>query len=124
MGRRGRVEGERGSPRILYKFYHENISLGSRSVLSAGGVSLRVTVTVQDSGNYFCTADNGFGPQRSEAKSLSVKGKPCILVSHSSLFCHYVKRTLRPDATSGEAAVTPRLPSPLRLLLLHAAFCG
>ncbi|XP_044904429.1 Fc receptor-like protein 5 isoform X4 [Felis catus] len=64
---------ERGSPRILYKFYHENISLGSRSVLSAGGVSLRVTVTVQDSGNYFCTADNGFGPQRSEAKSLSVK---------------------------------------------------
>ncbi|XP_047696006.1 Fc receptor-like protein 5 isoform X3 [Prionailurus viverrinus] len=64
---------ERGSPRILYKFYHENISLGSRSVLSAGGVSLRVTVTVQDSGNYFCTADNGFGPQCSEAKSLSVK---------------------------------------------------
>ncbi|XP_040308456.1 Fc receptor-like protein 5 isoform X3 [Herpailurus yagouaroundi] len=64
---------ERGSPRILYKFYHENISLGSRSVLSAGGVSLRVTVTVQDSGNYFCTADNGFRPQRSEAKSLSVK---------------------------------------------------
>ncbi|XP_058557523.1 Fc receptor-like protein 5 isoform X3 [Neofelis nebulosa] len=64
---------ERGSPRTLYKFYHENISLGSRSVLSAGGVSLRVTVTVQDSGNYFCTADNGFGPQRSEAKSLSVK---------------------------------------------------
>ncbi|XP_042782269.1 Fc receptor-like protein 5 [Panthera leo] len=64
---------ERGSPRILYKFYRENISLGSRWVLSAGGVSLRVTVTVQDSGNYFCTADNGFGPQRSEAKSLSVK---------------------------------------------------
>uniref|UniRef100_A0A8C8XVG6 Ig-like domain-containing protein n=1 Tax=Panthera leo TaxID=9689 RepID=A0A8C8XVG6_PANLE len=81
---------ERGSPRILYKFYRENISLGSRWVLSAGGVSLRVTVTVQDSGNYFCTADNGFGPQRSEAKSLSVKGKPCILVSHSSLFCHCV----------------------------------
>ncbi|XP_045310625.1 Fc receptor-like protein 5 isoform X1 [Leopardus geoffroyi] len=64
---------ERGSPPILYKFYHENISLGRRSVLSAGGVFLRVTVTVQDSGNYFCTADNGFGPQRSEAKSLSVK---------------------------------------------------
>ncbi|XP_029789304.1 LOW QUALITY PROTEIN: Fc receptor-like protein 5 [Suricata suricatta] len=63
---------ERASPPIMYKFYHEDVSLGERSARSTG-VSLRVTVTAKESGNYFCTADNGFGPQRSETKSLSVK---------------------------------------------------
>uniref|UniRef100_A0A673U6T1 Ig-like domain-containing protein n=1 Tax=Suricata suricatta TaxID=37032 RepID=A0A673U6T1_SURSU len=69
---------ERASPPIMYKFYHEDVSLGERSARSTG-VSLRVTVTAKESGNYFCTADNGFGPQRSETKSLSVKASRPVL---------------------------------------------
>ncbi|XP_077647751.1 Fc receptor-like protein 5 [Urocitellus parryii] len=65
-------EVQRGSPPILYKFYHESVSLGRSSTPSTGRASLGISLTTKHSGNYYCTADNGFGPQRSEAVSLSV----------------------------------------------------
>ncbi|XP_032116612.1 Fc receptor-like protein 5 isoform X3 [Sapajus apella] len=65
-------EVQKGSPRILYKFYHEDVPLGSSSTPSVGGVSFSFSLTAGHSGNYYCTADNGFGPQRSEAVSLFV----------------------------------------------------
>uniref|UniRef100_A0A7N9CDG1 Fc receptor like 5 n=1 Tax=Macaca fascicularis TaxID=9541 RepID=A0A7N9CDG1_MACFA len=65
-------EVQRGSPRILYQFYHEDVPLGSNSTPSVGKVSFSFSLTAAHSGNYYCTADNGFGPQRSEAVSLFV----------------------------------------------------
>ncbi|XP_023069890.1 Fc receptor-like protein 5 isoform X4 [Piliocolobus tephrosceles] len=65
-------EVHRGSPRILYQFYHEDVPLGSKSTPSVGKVSFSFSLTAEHSGNYYCTADNGFGPQRSEAVSLFV----------------------------------------------------
>ncbi|XP_045839174.1 Fc receptor-like protein 5 isoform X2 [Meles meles] len=65
-------QAQRGSPSILYQFYHGNVPLGSSSAPSAGGASFSVALTAEHSGTYFCTADNGFGPQRSDPKSLSV----------------------------------------------------
>uniref|UniRef100_A0A8I5N6Q6 Fc receptor like 5 n=1 Tax=Papio anubis TaxID=9555 RepID=A0A8I5N6Q6_PAPAN len=65
-------EVQRGSPRILYQFYHEDVTLGSNSTSSVGKVSFSFSLTAAHSGNYYCTADNGFGPQRSEAVSLFV----------------------------------------------------
>ncbi|XP_077883980.1 Fc receptor-like protein 5 [Ictidomys tridecemlineatus] len=65
-------EVQRGSPPILFKFYHESVSLGRSSTRSTGRASLGISLTTKHSGNYYCTADNGYGPQRSEAVSLSV----------------------------------------------------
>ncbi|XP_053462076.1 uncharacterized protein LOC128596489 [Nycticebus coucang] len=65
-------EALRGSPPILYQFYHEDIILGNSSAPSGGGVSFFLTLTTNHSGNYFCEADNGLGPQRSQRVSLSV----------------------------------------------------
>ncbi|XP_077883979.1 Fc receptor-like protein 5 [Ictidomys tridecemlineatus] len=65
-------EVQRGSPPILFKFYHESVSLGRSSTPSTGRASLGISLTTKHSGNYYCTADNGYGPQRSEAVSLSV----------------------------------------------------
>ncbi|XP_021780832.2 Fc receptor-like protein 5 isoform X5 [Papio anubis] len=65
-------EAQRGSLPIVYQFHHEDAALGNRSAHSAGGVSISFSLTAEHSGNYYCTADNGFGPQRSEAVSLSV----------------------------------------------------
>ncbi|XP_022346472.1 Fc receptor-like protein 5 isoform X1 [Enhydra lutris kenyoni] len=63
---------QRGSPQILYQFYRGDVPLGSSSATSAGGASFSVTLTAEHSGTYFCTADNGFGPRRSDPKGLSV----------------------------------------------------
>ncbi|XP_032701598.1 Fc receptor-like protein 5 isoform X3 [Lontra canadensis] len=65
-------QAQRGSPQILYQFYRGDVPLGSSSAPSAGGASFNVTLTAEHSGTYFCTADNGFGPLRSDPKSLSV----------------------------------------------------
>uniref|UniRef100_A0A452TCQ7 Fc receptor like 5 n=1 Tax=Ursus maritimus TaxID=29073 RepID=A0A452TCQ7_URSMA len=65
-------QAQRGSPRIQYQFYRGDVPLGSSSAPSAGGASFSLTLTAEHSGTYSCTADNGFGPQRSDAKSLSV----------------------------------------------------
>ncbi|XP_045732297.2 Fc receptor-like protein 5 [Mirounga angustirostris] len=65
-------QARRGSPSILYQFYHGDVPLRSSSAPSAGGASFSVTLTAEHSGTYSCTADNGFGPQRSDTKSLFV----------------------------------------------------
>lgn len=65
---------QRGSPYILYEFYHENVSLGNSSTLSGGGggASFNFSMSTERSGNYHCTADNGLGAQNSEAIWISV----------------------------------------------------
>nr|XP_048309553.1 Fc receptor-like protein 5 isoform X5 [Myodes glareolus] len=67
-----------GSPPILYHFYYQNVTLGSSSALSGGRGSFNFSVTAEHSGSFFCEADNGQGPQRSDTLALSVIG---ILVS-------------------------------------------
>ncbi|XP_051055148.1 Fc receptor-like protein 5 isoform X2 [Phodopus roborovskii] len=61
-----------GSPPILYHFYHQNVTLGSSLAPSGGRGSFNFSVTAEDSGNFFCEADNGWGPQRSDMLALSV----------------------------------------------------
>lgn len=78
-------EARRGSPPILYQFYHGDVLLRSSSAHTAGGASFSITLTAESSGKYSCTANNGFGPQRSDTRSLSVTGKPWNHASHSSL---------------------------------------
>nr|XP_003415000.1 Fc receptor-like protein 1 isoform X1 [Loxodonta africana] len=63
-------EAQRGSPPILYRFYHEDIILGNSSAPSGGGASFNLTA--EHSGNYFCEADNGLGAQHSEAVLLNI----------------------------------------------------
>ncbi|XP_059946767.1 LOW QUALITY PROTEIN: Fc receptor-like protein 3 [Mesoplodon densirostris] len=67
-----RCEAQRGSPPILYWFYHKNVTLGSISGPFGGGASFNLTLMAEHSGNYFCGADNGLGVQRSEMATLSV----------------------------------------------------
>ncbi|XP_054190128.1 Fc receptor-like protein 1 isoform X8 [Homo sapiens] len=68
-------EALRGSPPILYWFYHEDITLGSRSAPSGGGASFNLSLTEEHSGNYSCEANNGLGAQRSEAVTLNFTGR-------------------------------------------------
>ncbi|XP_075834796.1 Fc receptor-like protein 5 isoform X1 [Microtus pennsylvanicus] len=60
------------SPPILYHFYYQNVTLGISSALSGGRGSFNFSVTAEHSGNFFCEADNGQGPQRSDTLALSV----------------------------------------------------
>ncbi|XP_073903880.1 Fc receptor-like protein 5 isoform X2 [Castor canadensis] len=67
----------RGSPPIMYQFYHEDIIMGRSSAPSGGGVSFNLSLTTDHSGNYFCEADNGLGPQRSEVLTIKVTVPVC-----------------------------------------------
>ncbi|OWK04694.1 hypothetical protein Celaphus_00001866, partial [Cervus elaphus hippelaphus] len=66
-------EAQRGSPPILYQFYHEDVTLGSSSSPSGGGASFNLILKAEHSGNYFCEANNGQGVQRSHMVPLSVR---------------------------------------------------
>ncbi|XP_040308470.1 Fc receptor-like protein 5 isoform X17 [Herpailurus yagouaroundi] len=79
-------EAQRGSPPILYRFYHEDVPLGSSSAPSGGEASLNLSLTAEHSGNYSCEANNSLGVQRSKMVSLSIT----VPVSHPVL-------TLNPD---------------------------
>uniref|UniRef100_A0A8C5YA16 Fc receptor like 1 n=1 Tax=Microcebus murinus TaxID=30608 RepID=A0A8C5YA16_MICMU len=68
-------EAPRGSPPILYQFYHEDVTLGSSSAPSGGGASFNFSLTAEHSGNYSCEADNGLGAQRSEEVTLNFTGR-------------------------------------------------
>ncbi|XP_068393695.1 Fc receptor-like protein 2 [Eschrichtius robustus] len=59
-----RCEDKRASPPILYRFYHENVTLGSTSAPFGGRASFSLSLTTGRSGNYACEADNGLGAQR------------------------------------------------------------
>nr|XP_012604179.1 Fc receptor-like protein 2 isoform X1 [Microcebus murinus] len=67
-----RCEALRGSPPILYRFYHEDVTLGNSSAPCGGGASFNLSLTTEHSGNYSCEADNGLGAQRSEVVTLSI----------------------------------------------------
>ncbi|XP_006923694.1 Fc receptor-like protein 3 [Pteropus alecto] len=67
-------EAQRGSPPILYRFYHEDIALGSSVALSGGGASFNLSLTKEYSGNYSCEAENGPGAQHSEAVTFNFTG--------------------------------------------------
>ncbi|KAK2497225.1 hypothetical protein MC885_017349 [Smutsia gigantea] len=67
-----RCEAQRGSPPILYRFYHEDVGLGSSSAPSGGGVSFNLSLAAEHSGNFSCEADNGLGVQRSDSMTLNV----------------------------------------------------
>lgn len=68
----------RGSPHIQYEFYYEDVFLDINSMISGGGASFNFSMTTERSGNYYCTADNGLGAQRSEAVRISVIGKTWV----------------------------------------------
>nr|XP_023496712.1 Fc receptor-like protein 3 isoform X10 [Equus caballus] len=69
-----RCEAWRGSPPILYQFYHEDATLGRSSAPSGGGASFNLSLTAEHSGNYSCEADNGLGAQHSDRVTLNVTG--------------------------------------------------
>uniref|UniRef100_A0A8C9JAI1 Fc receptor like 1 n=1 Tax=Panthera tigris altaica TaxID=74533 RepID=A0A8C9JAI1_PANTA len=82
-----RCEAQRGSPPILYRFYHKNVTLGRK------GASFNLSLTAEHSGNYSCEADNGLGARRSEAVPLNVTGvhaRTSPLSSLPSSSCFYV----------------------------------
>ncbi|XP_042831939.1 Fc receptor-like protein 1 isoform X4 [Panthera tigris] len=67
-----RCEAQRGSPPILYRFYHKNVTLGRSSAHAGRRASFNLSLTAEHSGNYSCEADNGLGARRSEAVPLNV----------------------------------------------------
>nr|XP_058922821.1 Fc receptor-like protein 1 [Kogia breviceps] len=118
----------RGSPPILYQFYHEDVALGSSSAPSGGGVSFNLSLTAEHSGNYYCEANNGLVAQRSEVVPLNIivptedrkevltSGVMEVLLGISGptimvlLFCCWLKRK-----TGSRSARDPlrSLPSPV-----------
>lgn len=87
-------ETQKGSPPILYWFYHEDVSLGNRSAPAGGRVSFNFSVMAEHSGNYSCEAENGLGAQHSEVVMLNVTGiaqaKNCFIDDFScALFLAY-----------------------------------
>lgn len=69
-----RCEVQRGSPPILYWFYHEDVILGNTSAPFGGGSSFNLSLTTEHSGNYSCGADNGLGVQSSYMVTLNFTG--------------------------------------------------
>ncbi|XP_025143375.2 Fc receptor-like protein 5 isoform X6 [Bubalus bubalis] len=108
-------EAQRGSPPILYQFYHEDVTLGSSSSASGGGASFNLVLKTEHSGNYFCEANNGQGVQRSYTVSLSVR----VPVSHPVL----TLRTPRVQAVVGDIleihCETQRGSPPIRYQFYH-----
>ncbi|XP_049490692.1 Fc receptor-like protein 5 isoform X2 [Panthera uncia] len=89
-----RCEAQRGSPPILYRFYHEDNALGSSWVYNRGGASFKLPLSAEHSGKYACETDNGLGAWRSETVSLDVKvpaSRPVLTV-----------RTPRAQAVEGD----------------------
>ncbi|TKC48396.1 hypothetical protein EI555_001946, partial [Monodon monoceros] len=69
-------EAQRGSPPILYQFYHKDVAVGNSSATLGGGASFNLSLTTKHSGNYSCKAGNGLGVQQSEVMLLSVIAQP------------------------------------------------
>ncbi|XP_027631785.1 Fc receptor-like protein 1 isoform X1 [Tupaia chinensis] len=65
-------EAFRGSPPILYQFYHEDVTLGHRLAPSGGRASFNLSLTAEHSGSYSCEANNGVGDQHSEVVTLNI----------------------------------------------------
>ncbi|KAM9691325.1 Fc receptor-like protein 5 isoform 2-T2 [Dama dama] len=108
-------EAQRGSPPILYQFYHEDVTLGSSSSPFGGGASFNLILKAEHSGNYFCEANNGQGVQRSHMVPLSVR----VPVSHPVL----TLRTPRVQAVVGDVleihCESQRGSSPIQYQFYH-----
>ncbi|XP_054995881.1 Fc receptor-like protein 2 [Sorex araneus] len=48
---------QRGSPPILYQFYHKDVNLGSSLIPSQKGAFFNLSVTIEQFANYSCEAD-------------------------------------------------------------------
>lgn len=70
-----RCEDKRASPPIPYRFYHENVTLGSTSAPFGEGSFFTLSLTAGHSGNYTCETENGLGVQRNEMVALKVTGR-------------------------------------------------
>ncbi|XP_007458107.1 PREDICTED: Fc receptor-like protein 3, partial [Lipotes vexillifer] len=122
-----RCEAQRGSPPILYWFYHKNVTLGNISAPFGGGASFNLTLMAEHSGNFFCGADNGLGVQRSEMVTLSVTGPSSNkitlitegvtagllsilgLAATAALVCYFrTQRNSRGRSTTGTPSYSPR----------------
>ena len=64
-------EAERGSPPILYQFYHEDVALGNSSAPFGGGVSFNFS-DHRTFWKLLFETDNGLGAQWSEAPLLNI----------------------------------------------------
>lgn len=69
-------EVQRGSFPITYQLYHEGAPLKKEEGSSQRAMPFRLPLTTERSGSYDCSADNGFGPRRSEGVHIPLKGKP------------------------------------------------
>ncbi|XP_045310658.1 Fc receptor-like protein 2 isoform X1 [Leopardus geoffroyi] len=133
-----RCEAQRGSPPILYRFYHEDVPLGNSSAPSGGGASFNLSLTAEHSGNYSCEADNGLGARRSEvvplslsgtssyreehatARALGLLGVPACVAAALLFYCrfhktpgrHSVTKARRDVPSANSQASTPSSPSP------------
>ncbi|XP_006903658.1 PREDICTED: LOW QUALITY PROTEIN: Fc receptor-like 2 [Elephantulus edwardii] len=63
---------QRGSPPILYQFYHEDATLGNNWASLKEEASFNLSLTANHSGMYFCEASNGLEAQRSQVVILNV----------------------------------------------------
>lgn len=71
----------RGSPPVLYRFYHKDVPLWMKSITSEERASFNFSATANHSGNYHCTASNRLGTQQSEPVSLSITGTTWIFTN-------------------------------------------
>ncbi|XP_058516459.1 Fc receptor-like protein 5 [Ochotona princeps] len=65
-------DASRGSPPILYEFYHEDVLLGSHSAPTGGGASFNLSLSAEHSGNYSCKANNDVATEHSDTMSFTV----------------------------------------------------
>ena len=109
-------EAQRGSLPIWYQFFREGVLLMKIETTLWRTTSYRFSLTAEHSGNYYCTADNGLGPQSSETLRLSVTGKPWIPASDPSLTQILSHRPLQ------RSAWIFQFPTPINLMPVLAPF--
>ncbi|XP_069856087.1 Fc receptor-like protein 1 isoform X1 [Dipodomys merriami] len=129
-------EALRGSPPILYHFYHEDVVVWSSLVQSGGGASFNFSLSAEHSGKYSCEAGNGPGAQRSEVVTLNitvpVEGRmdhfPSGVIEGmlgslgpitvALLFCYWLKRKI--GRRSGDPVRSPSSPVPQEASYLNS----
>ncbi|KAB0402285.1 hypothetical protein E2I00_014110, partial [Balaenoptera physalus] len=109
-------EAQRGSLPIWYQFFREGVLLMKIETTLWRTTSYRFSLTAEHSGNYYCTADNGLGPQSSETLRLSVTGKPWIPASDPPLTQILSHQPLQ------RSAWIFQFPTPLNLMPVLAPF--
>ena len=117
-------EVQRGSLPIWFQFYREGVLLKKREAVSWITASYSFFLIAEHSGNYYCTADNGFGPQSSETINLSVIGKLWIPASDPSLTQMLVMPTPFRDFHGSSSFLPHQLNAHLISLLKEPSICG